>query len=113
MSYLLIFKSYYIDKCLSKNSFDDSQITIIIKDGRRQFPSKKQNCLPITKNIFKKIMKDDLLFILNVNVDIIFKVAWTDFMRMKKLIYTMVEAKKALFIKTSLMKFDFSFAEGD
>lgn len=58
-------------------------------------------------------MKDNPLFIIDVNIDIVFKVAWTGFIRMGKLIYTMVEAKKALFIETGLMRLDFSFVKGD
>lgn len=56
--------------------------------------------LSIIKNILKKITEDNLLFITNFNVDTSFKVAWANFIRMRKLI--IVEVKKMTFAKSGL-----------
>lgn len=47
----------------------------VIKSRRRLFPSKKQNPLPIIKNLLEKIIEKKPLFIFNFNVDTIFEVA--------------------------------------
>lgn len=94
-------------------SFDDPHIVLIIKGGRRLFPTKKQNRLPITKNILKKITEDEPFSLTDLNVNTIFKVAWAGFMRMGELIYIAAEAKKAMFAETDLTRSDISFAEGD
>ncbi len=49
LSYLSALKSYHIDRRLSPRGFDDPRMALIIKRGRRLFPSKKPNRLPITK----------------------------------------------------------------
>ncbi len=75
LSYLSALKFYYIDRCLSLKDFDDPQMALIIKDGRRLFPSKKRNHLQITKYILKKITEDEPLSVTDLNVDKAFKVA--------------------------------------
>lgn len=60
-------------------------MALIIKGGKRLFPSKKRNRLPITKDILEKIIKDELLTVEDLNVDTAFKVAWAGFMRMGEL----------------------------
>lgn len=88
-------------------------MTLIIKVGRRLFPSKKRNRLPITKNILEKITEEEPLLVTDLNVDTAFKVAWAGFMRMGELTYAAAEAKKATFAETSLTRLDISFAEKD
>ncbi len=61
LSYLSALKSYHIDRRLSLKGFDDPRMALIIKGGRRLFPSKKRNRLPITKNILEKITEDEPL----------------------------------------------------
>ena len=113
LSYLSAPKSYYIDRPLSLGSFDDPQMALIIKGGRRLFPSKKRNRLPITKQILEKITDEELLSITDLNVDTAFKVAWSGFMRMGELTYKAAEAKKATFAETDLTRSDISFVERD
>ena len=113
LSYLSTLKSYQIDRGLSLKGFDDPRMALIIKGGRRLFPSKKRNRLQITKYIFEKITEDESLAITDFNVDTAFKVAWAGFMRIGELIYTTAEAKKATFAETGLTKSDISFAESD
>ena len=113
LSYLSALKSYHIDSRLSLGDFDDPRMALIIKSGRRLFPSKKRNRFPITKEILEKITKEELLSITDLNVDTAFKVAWAGFMRMGELTYTAAEAKKATFAETGLTRSDISFAEGD
>ncbi len=88
-------------------------MALIIKDGRKPFPSKKRNRLLSTKEILEKITEEELLSITDLNVDTAFNVAWAGFMRMGELTYTEAEAKKATFAGTSLTKSDISFTEGD
>lgn len=59
------------------------------------------------------MMEDKLFFITNLNIDIIFKVAWASFMKMGELMYTATETKKAIFVETGLTRLYISFAEGD
>ncbi len=113
LSYLSAFKLYHIDRGLSLRGFDDPRMTLIIKGGRRLFPSKKQNRLPITKEILEKITEKELLSITDLNVDTAFKVAWAGFIRMGELTYTAAEAKKTTFAETGLTSSDISFAERD
>ncbi len=113
LSYLSALKSYHIDRRLSLRGFDDPRMALIIKDGRRLFPGKKRNRLPITKEILEKITEEELLSITDLNVDTAFKIAWIGFMRMAELTYTAAEAKKATFAVTDLMRSDISFAEVD
>ncbi len=113
LSYLSVLKSYYMDRRLSLGGFNDPRMALIIKDGRSLFSSKKQNRLPITKEILEKITQEELLSITDLNVDTAFKVAWAGFMRMGELTYTAAEAKKATFAETGLTRLDVLFAEGD
>ncbi len=113
MSYLSALKSYHINRHLSLEGFDNPCIAIIIKGGRRLFPSTKRNCLPITKNILQNITKDKPLSVTDLKIDTVFKVAWASFMRIGELTYMVAEAKKAMFAETGLIRSDISFAEGD
>ncbi len=113
LSYLSALKSYQIDKSLSLKGIDDPQMAPFIKGWRSLFPSKKQNRLPITKDILEKITEDEPVSATVLNVDTSFKVAWAGFMRMRELTYTAAEAKKATFAETSLTRLDISFAERD
>ncbi len=113
LSYLLALKSYDIDRHLCMWNFDNPRMTLIITGKRRIFPSKKQNRLPMTKEILEKINEEELFSITDLNMDTAFKVAWSGFMRMRKLTYTAAEAKKATFAEISLTRSDISFAEGD
>lgn len=93
--------------------FNKPKMAFIIKGERKLFSSKKCNYLPIIKNIFQKIIKDQALSITDFNVITAFKVAWTGFIRIGKLTYIAAKAKKALFAETGLMKSDISFEKGD
>ncbi len=81
LSYISALKSYHIDKSLSRGSFDDPRMAFIITGGRRLFPSKKRNRLPITKEILEKITEEELLSITDLNMDTAFKVAWAGLIR--------------------------------
>lgn len=112
LSYLSALKSYHIDRQLSLK-VDDPRMALTIQVGRRLFPSKKRNRLPITKDILEKITGDEPHTVTDVNIDTAFKVAWAGFMRLGELIYTAADAKKATFAETGLTRSDISFAEGD
>lgn len=112
-SYLSTLKLYHIDRRLSLKGFDDPRMTLIIKGGKRLFPSQKKNQLPITKNILEEITKDEPLTIEDLNIDTTFKVAWAGFMQMGELTYTAAELKKDSFKDTKLTRSDISFAEGN
>lgn len=112
-SYLSALKSYHIDRRLSLKGFDDPRMALIIKGGKRLFPSKKKNRLPITKDILEKITKEEPLTVTDLNIDTAFKVAWAGFMRLGEITYTAAEAKKPTFAETKLTRSDISFAEGD
>ena len=73
LSYVSALKSYHIDRRLSLKSFDDPRMALIIKSRRRLFPSKKRNCLPITKDILEKITEGEPLSVTDFNVNITFK----------------------------------------
>ncbi len=113
MSYLSALESYHIDRRLTLGGFHNPRIALLIKSGRRLFPSKKRNRPPITKEILEKISEEELLSITNLNVDTAFKVTWAGFMRIGELTYIAAGAKKATFAWTGLMRSDISFAEGD
>lgn len=98
---------------MSLKVFNDPRMALIIKGGRRLFPSKKQNRLTITKGILEKITDEKPLSISDLNVDTAFKVVWAGFMRMGELTYTVAEAKKATFAETGLTRSDISLAKGD
>lgn len=66
-------KSYYINKHLSFKVFDNLCIALIITEDKRQFLNKKCNCFLITNDIHEKIIIDKLFSIINVNIDIAFK----------------------------------------
>lgn len=58
-------------------------------------------------------MEDKSLLVTDLNIDITFKVAWVSFIRIGKLTYTIVEAKKVIFVKTNLIRSDIFFAKSD
>lgn len=58
---LFALKSYYINKRVDLKNFDNLQITLIIKSGKRLFFSKKNIYLSINKKNFKKSIKKSLL----------------------------------------------------
>lgn len=62
--------------------------------------------MPITKDIFQKFISNKPINVTNLNINTIFKVAWTGFMRLGKLIYMATEAKKPIFKKTKLIRLD-------
>ncbi len=73
-SYFSALKSYHIDRRLCLKDFDDPQMALIIKGEKRIFPSKKRNCLPVTKNILEEITKEEPLTVTDLNVDTAFNV---------------------------------------
>ena len=74
-SYLSALKSYHIDRQLSLEGLNDPRMALIIKGGKRLFPSKKRNRLPITKDVLTKITKDEPMTVDDLNIDTAFKVA--------------------------------------
>ncbi len=74
-SYLSTLKSYHIHRRLSLKDFNDPRMTLIIKGGKRLFPSKKGNRLSVTKNILEEITKEEPLTVIDLNIDPAFKVA--------------------------------------
>lgn len=77
--YLFALKLYHTNRLMSLKGFDDPRIGLIIKGGKRLFPSKKRNRLPITKDILEKITEEEPLRVEDLKG---FKVAWAGFMRM-------------------------------
>ncbi len=75
LSYLSALKSYHIHRRLNLGGFGDPRMALIIKSGRRLFPRKKRNRLPITKEMLEKITEGELLSITDINVDTTFKLA--------------------------------------
>ncbi len=75
LSYLSALKSFHNNRGFSLENFDDPWMALIIKSGRRLFPSKKRNRLPITEDIFEKITEKELFSIAVLNVDTAFKLA--------------------------------------
>lgn len=57
-NYLSALKLYHINCQLSLKDFNNLYMTLIIKREKKLFSSKKQNHLPIIKDIFTKITKD-------------------------------------------------------
>lgn len=112
-SYLSGIKSYHIDRRLSLSDFDSPRMALIIKGGKRLFPSKKRNRRPITKDILEKITEDEPLTVDDLNADTAFKVAWAGFLRLGEITYTATEAKKTSFKDTKVTRSDISFSEGD
>ena len=74
LSYLPTLKLYHMARRLSLGGFADSRIAFIIKCGKRLFPSKKRNRLPITKEILEKITEEEFLSITDLNLDTASKV---------------------------------------
>lgn len=68
-------------------------MALIIKGGKRLFPSKKKNRQPITTEILEKITLEESLTVTDLNIDIAFRVAWAGFMRLREITYTATEAK--------------------
>lgn len=112
-NYLSGLKSYHIDCRLSLSGFDSPRMALIIKGGKRLFPSKKRNRRPITKDILEKITEDEPLTVDDLNADTAFKVAWAGFLRLGEITYTATEAKKASFKDKKVTRSDISFSEGD
>ena len=113
LSYFSALKSCHIDRRPSLEGFDDPKMALIIKSGRRLFPSKKRNCLSITKEILEKITDEEVLSITDLNVDTFFKVVLVGFMRMGELTYIVADARNVMFAEKGLTRSDISFAEGD
>lgn len=112
-SYLADLKSYHIDRRMSLQGFDSFRLALIIKRGKRLFPSKKCDRFPITKDILERITKEEPLTVDDLNTNIAFKVAWAGFMRMGKIRYMATEVKKVSFAETKLTRSNISFAESD
>ena len=112
-SYLSALKSYYINRWLSLKGFHAPRLALIINSGKRLFPNKKINCLPVTRNILEEMTIEECFTVTDHKVDRAFKVAWAGFMRLGEITYTVAEAKKSTFAETKVTTWDISFAEGD
>lgn len=69
--------------------------------------------MPITRNILEKIIKNELVDVDKLNIDIAFKVTWADFLRPGKITYIGTELKKISFSATKVTRSDGSFSEGN
>lgn len=49
-------------------------------------------------------MQNESLLVMNLSIDIMFKIVLTKFTKIGKLIYIVIEVKKATFAKTSLIR---------
>lgn len=74
-SYLSTLKSYHIHRHLSLKAFDIPYIALIIKGEKRLFSKQKATRLQITKDILEKSIKNKLVNVDELNIDITFKVA--------------------------------------
>lgn len=88
-------------------------MALIIKSGRKSFFNKKRNRLLIIKNILEKITEDWPLSIINLKIDIAFKLVWTTFIKIENLIYMVAKVKNTIFTQTSFTKLDISFLKGN
>lgn len=57
MFYFSLLRTYYIDHEMSLQSFEQVLLNLLIKAGKRIFPSSKAICLPITKEIPLKVIR--------------------------------------------------------
>lgn len=88
-------------------------MAFIIKIERKLFFSIKKNRLLITKNISTKISDNKPLLVTDLNINIAFKVAKAGFIKMNKFTYIITEVKNTIFVKTSFIKSDISFAKNN
>lgn len=113
VSYLSSLRSHHIDHHLLLTVFDNPRLALIIKGGRRLFPSIKTTRLPITKDILEKITLQPATSIEECTIDAAFKIAWAGFLRLGEITYTKGDLKKATFADIHTTRSDTSFAEGD
>lgn len=102
LSYFSIFKFSYINRQFSLKHFNNLQLVFIIKKEKKLCSNKKHNNFSITKDIYKKITKKESFRVININIDMIFKIIQASFIKIKELIYTMAKAKNAIFAKIDL-----------
>lgn len=88
-------------------------MVLIIKREKKLFSSKKQNHLPITKNVFIKIIKNKFMTINDLNIDTTFKIIQADFIKLEKITYIIIKAKKISFKDMKVTKSDILFAKRD
>ena len=83
----------------------------MIKKRYYLFLFNKAKYLLIIKNILKKIFSKIPKICKKFNTNTIFKIAWTGFFCLKKIIYIDVELKKLVFKLIYIIKLDILFAK--
>jgi hypothetical protein len=122
-SYLAELRSRHVDHRLSLHVFENPRLRLMIKESKRIFSQAKRVRLLITKEMLTKIItltsfesRDDITTIASrndVNVNIAFKVAWAEFLRLGEIIYTRIDRKKVSFDRLNSTREDISFVEND
>jgi hypothetical protein len=124
VSYLIELRSRHIDHRLSLHVFENSRLRLMIKENKRIFSQTKRVRLLIIKEILTKIIilisfesRDDITISIasrdNFNVNIVFKIAWVEFLRLDEIIYMRIDRKKILFDRLNSTRENISFVEND
>ena len=101
-NYLSALRSYHVDCNLHIDAFDNPHLKRIIKGGKRLYPSIQKKRRLITHNILEKIANFAVNhtgpnFLDELNLDVVFKVAWAGFLRMREFTFYLSELKKRSF----------------
>ena len=86
---------------------------LLLAGGKLFFLFTKSLYLPITKNILHILRTPLPNSVNNFNLDIVFKVAWAGFIKLKKLTYITVKKADPFFKNIHLTKLDIIFSEQD
>lgn len=83
----------------------------MLKNAYHIYPYTQKKYLPITKNIFVKIISVILISIEKINIDIAFKVAWVGFLKLDEITYINAKAQAFAFVEIKLTCLDIIFAD--
>jgi hypothetical protein len=112
-SYLSDIRSYHVDHLFDLNVFDHSRLQKMLREEKRMFLTIKITRLLITKDILQLITRDHLTNINEINLNVVFKIEWAKFLRLKEIIYIAKNFTKLIFSITKITRFDISFAKND
>jgi hypothetical protein len=121
---LIELRSRHVDHRLFLHVFENSRLRLMIKEDKTIFSQIKRVRLLIIKEMLTKInififfeSRDDIVISIafrnNVNVNIIFKIAWVEFLRLDKIIYTRIDRRKILFDRLNSTRENILFVEND
>lgn len=101
---------YYTDHKYSLAPFNTHHIKFFLQSGKSLFLAIKTIQLPIIKQILAPIITILPIIINKLNLDMVFKVVWPDFMQMGKIPYTKAEKQIPSFKDLYLTCFDINFS---